>query len=103
MKLILITISLFPFLSVAQLKVADVFSSNMILQRESPVAVWGKAVPGKVVEVRLGTTMRSIVVAKDSSWKLYLPKQQANTQPQSLLISSGDTAVQFQNILIGDV
>ncbi len=103
MKFIFIAISFYPFVSIAQLKIADVFSSNMVLQRELPVAVWGKAVTGKIVEVRLGVTMRSTVAGKDSAWKVFLPKQPANTQSQSLSISSGDTAVQFQNILIGDV
>lgn len=103
MKTLLFAILFFPSLSIAQLKVAEVFSSNMVLQRESPVAVWGMAVPGKVVEVRLGSTLRKTVTAKDSVWKVHLPKRPATRQPQSLIISSGDTAVQFQNILIGDI
>lgn len=103
MKTLLVAILFFPFPSIAQLKVAEVFSSNMVLQREAPVAVWGKASPGKLVEVRLGSTLRKTMAAKDSVWKLYLPKQPANRQPQSLIISSGDTVVQFQNILIGDI
>lgn len=103
MKLIFSVILFCPFLSIAQLKIAQVFSSNMVLQREAPVAVWGKASPGKVVEVKLGSTLRKTVAAKDSAWKLYLPKQPATRQPQSLTVSSGDTVVQFQNILIGDI
>lgn len=103
MKALLVAILFFPSLSIAQLKVAEIFSSNMVLQRESLVAVWGKAVPGKIVEVRMGAIMRKTVAAKDSAWKVLLPKQPANNHPQSLLVSSGDTAVQFQNILLGDI
>lgn len=103
MRSFFIAISFCPFYSIAQLKVAEVFSSNMVLQRESPVAVWGKAVPGRVVEVRLGVIMRKTVAGKDSIWRVSMPKQPASHQPQSLLISSGDTAVQLQNILIGDI
>ena len=103
MKTLLVAIIFFPSLSIAQLKVAEIFSSNMVLQREVPVAVWGKAAPGKVVEVKLGSTLRKTVAAKDSVWKVHLPKRPATRQPQSLIISSGDTAVQFQNILIGDI
>lgn len=67
------------------------------------MTVWGKAAPGSKVEVRLGIAIQTILVAKDSTWKVYLPKQPATNQPQSLLISCGDTAVGFQNILIGDI
>lgn len=94
---------LFPIVATAQFSVATVFSSNMVLQREQPIAVWGKALPEKTVEVKLGAFSRTAIVANDSSWIVYLPKQKANTQPQILGISSGDTAVLFSNILIGDV
>lgn len=103
MKSILVAISFLPFSSIAQLKVAEVFSSNMVLQRGAPVNVWGKAVPGKLVEVKLGSTLRKSVAAKDSVWKVSMPNRPATLEPQSLIISSGDTVVQFQNILIGDV
>ncbi|NCU04068.1 MAG: sialate O-acetylesterase [Chitinophagaceae bacterium] len=92
-----------PYVAIGQLSVATVFSGNMVLQREQPIAVWGKALPGKTVEVKLGAYKSTTVTTNDSSWIVYLPKQKANTQPQSLGISSGDTAVLFSNILIGDV
>lgn len=73
----------------------------MVLQRDEPIPVWGKAAPGSKVEVTFGNLIRSVVAANDSTWKL--PAQTATYQPQSLKISSGDTAVQFNNILIGDI
>ncbi len=75
----------------------------MVLQRDMPIPVWGKAVPGSKVEIRLGTIIKTTIAAKDSTWKLYLSKQPATHHPQSLFISSGDTAVQFHNILFGDL
>jgi sialate O-acetylesterase len=94
---------LFPYVAIGQMSVATFFSSNMVLQREQPIAVWGKALPGKTVEVKFGIHTGSTIAASDSSWIIYLPKQKANTQPQTLGISSGDTALLFSNILIGDV
>lgn len=75
----------------------------MVLQRNEPVAVWGKAVPGKTVEVFFGTSSRSAIAAKDSSWMVYLPKQKANAQPQTLRIKSADSTIVFSDILVGDV
>lgn len=102
MKAIYFIWLLLPLSALSQLEMAKYFSGNMILQRDEPIPVWGKAAPGSKVEVTFGNLSRSIVAASDSSWKLYLPAQTATHQPQSLKISSGDTAVQFNNILIGD-
>lgn len=87
----------------AQLQVAGVFSANMVLQRNSPIPVWGKAVPGKTVNVTLGSVVSSAVAEKDSAWIVYLPGQKATKQPRSLTISSDDTTVVFRNILLGDL
>ncbi len=103
MKAIYFIWLLLPLTALSQLETAKYFSGNMILQRDEPIPVWGKAVPGSRVEVKFGKLTRSVVAASDSSWKLQLPAQTATHQPQSLKISSGDTAVQFNNILIGDI
>ncbi len=94
---------LFPIVATAQLRVATVFSNNMVLQREQPIAVWGKALPGKTVSVKFGTHTRSAVTRTDSSWSVYLPQQKANINPQILSVSSDYTTVLFSNILVGDV
>ncbi len=103
MKAIFFIWLLLPLSALSQLEMAKCFSGNMILQRDEPIPVWGKAAPGSKVEVTFGNLTRSSVAARDSSWKLYLPAQTATLQSQSLKISSGDTAVQFNNILIGDI
>jgi sialate O-acetylesterase len=94
---------LFPYVAIGQVSVATFFSSNMVLQREKPIAVWGKAIPGNTIQIKLGKYTRSVVAEKDSSWIVYLSRQKANTEPQTLRISNNDTAVTFSNILIGDI
>ncbi|RXK57753.1 sialate O-acetylesterase [Lacibacter luteus] len=103
MKYLSFGLLFFPIVATAQFSVATVFSGNMVLQREKPIAVWGKAIPGNTVEVRLGRNRSTTVTKSDSSWIVYLPKQKANTESQTLYVSSADTAVLFSNILIGDV
>ena len=75
----------------------------MVLQRDKTIAVWGKVDPGNKVEVRLGAITRATLASKDSTWIVNLPKQPATQQPQSLIVSSGNKTIQFQNILIGDI
>ena len=102
MKLFLISL-LLPAISVAQLKLANIFSDNMILQRDKPIHIWGEAVPGKVIVVSFGKESRSAKVKTDSTWGIYLTKQKANRNPQTLSVVSGDERISLNNILIGDI
>lgn len=103
MRLLFTIWFLYPVIVFSQVKVARVFSSNMVLQRDKPIPVWGKALPGTKIEVRLGNTTKFVVAAPDSAWLLYLPKQPASLKSQTLLVSDGETSVQYQNILVGDL
>jgi len=59
---------LVPLSVQAQLQPAGVFSENMMLQRDQPVCVFGKAFPGQKVNVSLGKEAKSADTKKDSSW-----------------------------------
>ena len=97
------TLLFLPFASTAQLKVAEIFSDNMVLQREQPVHIWGKGIPGKQVTVFFANERKTAVVKIDSSWQVYFKKQKANAQPQSIIIESEKRNIELKNILIGDV
>lgn len=92
-----------PFFATAQLQVAKVFSDNMILQREQPIHIWGKAIPGKILAVAFANEKRNTTVQNDSGWTVSFKAQKAYAQPQSVLIISGDEKIEIKNILIGDV
>lgn len=93
----------FPLAAVSQLRFAPVFSDNMILQRNEPICVWGRATPGKTVSVTFAQQKKIVSVQPDSSWRITLKKQKANAKPQSLFISCGGEKLALKNILIGDV
>jgi sialate O-acetylesterase len=59
---------LMPISVQAQLQLAGVFSENMMLQRDQPVCVFGKALPGQKVNVSLGKEAKSAVTKMDSCW-----------------------------------
>ena len=103
MKLIFIIIASFPFFAAAQLQVAKIFSDNMVLQRNEPIHIWGKALPGKKVEATLADQTKTSIAAIDSTWNVYFRKQKENAQPQSLVIKSGKDKIELKNILIGDI
>lgn len=99
----MISLFLVPLFTAAQLRVAAVFSDNMILQRSQPVHIWGKHIPGKKVTVKFAGIQKQTIVKNDSSWSVFFPSQKANAKPQSISVSSANEKIELKNILIGDV
>jgi len=92
-----------PLFAAAQLRVAKIFSDNMVLQREQPVHIWGTARPGSSVTIILGAEKHTLTVKNDAAWHGVFKKQKANRQPQSIIINSGNEKIELSNILFGDI
>ena len=75
----------------------------MVLQRDKPIHIWGKAIPGNVVSVSFSGKQKNTVAGADSSWNFYFKKQKANKKPQSIVVTSNKQTVELTNILIGDI
>jgi len=87
----------------AGLCVSNVFQSNMVLQREKTMSVWGWAGVGEKVFVTLGENEQTATAGADRTWRVTLPAMAANSQPQTMTIRGEDTTLTLDNILIGDV
>lgn len=103
MKLSLAVLLFFHFAVEAQLQLPKIFSDNMVLQRGKPVHIWGKAPPGKKIEVQFGSMKLYCKAKTDSSWSVDFAGQKENSTPQSLIIRLGRNKLELKNILIGDV
>lgn len=87
-----------------RLKVHGVFRSNMVLQREKPITIWGWAPAGKEVEVSLGAlSAKGKATGEEGRWEAVFPAQPANPNPQTITVKAGDEVVKMDNILIGDL
>lgn len=85
-----------------ELKLASVFGPNMVLQREAPIRVWGRAKPSAAVEAELAGRHATAKADTDGRWCLELPEAPAGG-PFELIVRSGDEACRLSNVLIGDV
>lgn len=83
--------------------VSNVFQSNMVLQRNKPISIWGWAAPGEEVTVTFGNTKQTREAASDRSWKVTLPPAAASSTPHILTIKGSTDSLTLENILIGDV
>ena len=92
-----------PMLLNAQFTVAPYFSNNMVLQRDQPIHVWGKANPGLQITATFLNQKKQTIVLSDSSWEMYLNAEVTSYQPNVLIIESNELKKVFENILIGDV
>jgi len=81
--------------------VHQLFTDNMVLQREVEIPIWGKATPGTKITVYLNETSSETTAKTDSSWVVNLSPQKAGG-PFELAVKA-NTLITFKNILIGDV
>lgn len=84
----------------AEVRLPALFSDNMVLQREKPVAVWGWADTGEKITVKLGRS-EATTEARDGKWRVDLPKMKAGG-PHTLTVS-GANSLTRTNVLLGEV
>lgn len=85
----------------ADVRLADVFSDHMVLQRDRPLNVWGQATPGQTLSIDLGGRRGTARVGADGRWRVQLPALPAGG-PHRLVVT-GDKTLVLNDVLIGDV
>ncbi len=83
--------------------VSNAFATNMVLQRDKPLNVWGWASSGEKVTVLFAGQTANATAKPDRSWKVTLKQMPANHMPQVMTIQGKSQTLKLQNILIGDV
>ena len=83
--------------------VHNLFQSNMVVQRDKPMPIWGWAAPGEAITVSFGGNNKSATAAADRSWKVELPATPASTEPRTITVQGKDGKIELTNILVGDV
>lgn len=86
----------------AELRVAGVFSDNMVLQSGSNTPVWGWAEPGESVTVSYGAIEATTQTDASGRWEVVMPDLPVNAEGRHL-ICTGNTTVSFANVVVGDV
>lgn len=90
----------------AEVKVSGIFGSNMVLQRDATLPVWGKADAGENVTVTLLADDKEVQSAKavadaDGKWTVKLTP--IKTGPVYALVIKGSNEIKLTNILAGEV
>ena len=93
---------LLPFVltSHAEVKVAGLFTDNMVLQQGIKLPVWGWADDGEVVTVQFRQE-KATATAQKGKWMVRLSPQKAGG-PDTLTIT-GRNNIELQNVMVGEV
>lgn len=87
----------------AQLSIANVFSNDMVLQRDQPVRIWGRAGKGVKVNLQFAGQSQQVTASADGQWMVELSPMPASHVPQLLQVESGTEKISLSGILTGDV
>lgn len=88
----------------AKVKLPHVLASNMVLQQDSNVKLWGKAKPNAKLSVKTSWDNKTYktTVANDSTWLVTVKTPKADNKPYQIVFNDGEKT-QLDNILIGEV
>jgi sialate O-acetylesterase len=84
------------------LKLPQLFTDNMVLQRKQPIPIYGKADAGERIEVTFNNESLSATTDVYGQWKVVFPAMQ-HGGPYELIVKQKDKKITLKNILIGDV
>ena len=89
---------------IADVRLPNIISNDMVLQRDKPIQIWGWADPGEKITVKPGWQWfrgSSVTADANGKWKVQLPAAKAGG-PHKLTIK-GKNTIELTNILIGEV
>ena len=84
-----------------ELKLASIFSDNMVLQRNKNINIWGTSSKSNMVSIKFNEKVIDTKVI-NNEWRAILPSMEAGG-PYSMEISDGNEDIILNNIMIGEV
>ncbi len=84
------------------LSVSNVFQTNMVLQRDTDINVWGWADPNEELTITIGETKVTTTADDKGTWSVQVAAPETGG-PYDLIVSGLDASVVFKNVLVGEV
>lgn len=81
----------------------DIFSDHMVLQREKPVEIYGRANAGAEVTVTFKDQTKTTTADANGNFSVYLDPMEASATGAMLKITSGSAKKIFTDVLVGEV
>ncbi len=85
----------------ADVQLNSLFTSNMVLQRDQMLPVWGTASAGEKVSVAIGSQKQKTIAAPDGSWRVVFKPLSATTNVPFQV--TANNTIELANVAAGDV
>jgi sialate O-acetylesterase len=103
-NILLATVFAASLLTSAALELGTPFAEHAVLQRQTPVPVWGWSKPGTEVTVEFAGQKQSAKAASDGKWTVTLAPLEASADPRPMTIAEkGGESRALTDILVGEV
>lgn len=86
-----------------QLRLPQLVSDGMVLQRDSDITVWGWASPGDDISIEFRGDTYNQTADDNGNWSVELNRQDAGGPFAMHISGNEDETVRLENILVGDV
>lgn len=86
----------------AQVTLHNIFSDNMVLQRNAEIPIWGWGDEGVPVVISFNGQLVKTTV-KNGKWSAKLSPMKENAMPQNLTVTASSKIIVIKNILVGEV
>lgn len=86
----------------AEVELPCLFSNSMVLQRDQPIRIWGKAASSSRITVRILDQTHQVTTGEDSRWSVTLTPIPAGG-PHKLYIEGDGSELMLDDVMIGEV
>lgn len=90
-------------LAFAAVRLPQVLSDHMILQRHARVPIWGWADAGEAVTVTFAGQSKAATADADGQWSVTLDPMPASDEAQALTVNGRSSRLTIADVLVGDV
>ena len=87
----------------ADVSVSALFASHMVMPRDRPAPVWGKAAPGEEVRVSFAGQELSAKADAAGDWQVELKPLKMSVEGRDLVVAGPSNTNVFTDVVIGDV
>jgi len=86
-----------------ELTLAPVFTDHMVVQRDRPLPVWGRAAPNALITVEFAGERQSAAADASGRWRARLAPRAASAEPRVMRVSSAAESRMLTDVLVGEV
>lgn len=87
----------------AAVSVNQLYSDHMVLQRDALVRIQGMGTVDSTITIVFAGQSKQCVVGEDGSWQTQLDPMPASAEGSTMTISDEDSAIEIQDVVIGEV